>query len=172
MPVSCPQPVYAPDMPVADLRTAELFVVALLRLWILPGTDPAGIHPDWRQGCVRAGIAAEGVAAFDALFRVVAVAALRTLDVRCLRCARLGGDEAWLLQFLSMVQQRREDDAAGILGNWLPPAAVRLAMAPARQFAMALAAHGLHVPRRHAEAAVVDRLAPFAHAARGLTLVQ
>jgi hypothetical protein len=84
----------------------------------------------------------------------------------------LGEDEAWLLQLGCVLQRRHFSEAAAILGNWLPPAALRIAVAPAERFAVGLAASGLHLPCRHAEAATVRLLAPEAHAARGLTLVQ
>jgi hypothetical protein len=45
-------------------------------------------------------------------------------------------------------------------------------VAPAERFAVDLAASGLHPPYRHAEAATLHLLAPEAHAARGLALVQ
>src|SRR6185312_2041936 len=167
-----PRPVYAPDTPLSELRAAELLVVSSLRLWILPYTAPTERHPDWRVGFRRAGLSDAGVDGFDALFRIVASAALRSLDVRCPRCARLGEDEAWLLQLGCVLQRRHFSEAAAILGNWLPPAALRIAVAPAERFAVGLAASGLHLPCRHAEAATVRLLAPEAHAARGLTLVQ
>mgnify|MGYP001606198170 FL=1 len=167
-----PRPVYAPNTPLADLRTAELFTVSSLRLWALPCKDPAGVHPDWREGFARAGIGEDGAASFDALFRIVVATALRSLDVRCLRCARLGADEAWLLQLTSLFQQRRGNDAAAILGDWLPPAAMRIAVVPAQHFAAALAGRGLLIPYRHAEAATVHLHGLSAHAAPGLALVQ
>jgi hypothetical protein len=169
---ACPRPVYAANTPLAELRTAELFVVAALRLWVLPYREPAGPHPDWRQGFVCAGIADEGAAGFDALFRIIAATALRPLDVRCRRCAHLGDDEAWLLQIVSLLQQQRRPDAMAILGEWVPPACVRIALAPAEQFAVGLAARSLTLPHRHAEAASAHLLAPSAHASRGLALVQ
>jgi hypothetical protein len=167
-----PRPVYASNTALAALCTAELFVVSSLRLWVLPYTDPAGQHPDWRHGFARAGIAETGADGFDALFRIVASMARRSLDVRCPRCARLGGDEAWLLQLASLLQQRHSLDAAAILGDWLPLATVPMAMAPAERFAVGLTERGLHLPYRHAEAATAHLLAPSAHAARGFALVQ
>jgi hypothetical protein len=167
-----PRPVYASNTPLAELCTAELFVMSSLRLWVLPYTDPAGRHPDWRHGFARAGIAEAGADGFDALFQIVASTARRSLDVRSPRCTRLGEDEAWLLQLTSLLQQRRSLDTAAILGDWLPSAAVRMAMEPAERFAASLTERGLHLPYRHAEAAASHLLAPSAHAARGLALVQ
>jgi hypothetical protein len=167
-----PRPVYAPNTPLADLCTAELFVVASSRLWPLPFLDPARVHPDWRQGFACAGIGKDGVESFDALLHILATAAPQGLDVRCPRCAHLGEDEGRLLQLTSLFQQRRGDDATAILGDWLPPSAARIAVASAQRFATALTSSRLRIPHRHAEAATVHLLAPSAHASRGLALVQ
>lgn len=56
--------------------------------------------------------------------------------------------------------------------SWMSPAALRIAVPPAERFAVGLAAIGLHLPCRHAEAATLHLLAPEAHAARGLALVR
>ncbi len=172
MPIARPTPVYAANEPLADLRTAELFVVSSLRLWVLPHRDPTGIHPDWRGGFVAAGIDDVGVPAFDGLFQIVAAAARRSLDVRCLRCARLGEDEGFLLQLLSLLQRERAVAANAILGDWLPPAAARMALLPARGFAMALADGGIAIPLRHVEAASADHVGAAGYSDRGLALVQ
>lgn len=172
MPIARPTSVYAVNEPLADLRTAELFVVSSLRLWVLPHRDPTGIHPDWRGGFVAAGIDDVGAPAFDQLFRIVAAAACRSLDVRCLRCARLGEDEGFLLQLMSLLQRERIAAASAILADWLPSAAARMALLPARGFALALVDAGLPIPVRHAEAASADYLGASGCSDRGLALVQ
>jgi hypothetical protein len=48
---------YAADALVEELRTAELLLVATLRLYALQCRDPAGDHPDWRDGFRAAAIA-------------------------------------------------------------------------------------------------------------------
>ena len=169
LPSGRPRPVYAVDAPLAELATAELFVVSALRLWALPHRDPGGSHPDWRGGFFAAGIDDEGMTAFDVLLRIAATAAKRPLDVRCLRCPRLGEDEAWLLQLVSLLQRRRRGEAAAILGEWLPPAAQRMALMPAEGFADALGAVGLGIVLRHPEAAGGTAAAG---ADRGLALLQ
>lgn len=166
-----PSPVYAAETPLAELRTAELFVTTTLRLWVLPHTKPEGDHPEWWQGFLRLGVDAGGMAGFDTLLRLVATSARRTLDVRCPRCAKLGADEAWLLQMLSLLQRGQEAQAMAILADWLPPAGARIALAPAESLAAALTQAGLSLPHRHAEAATIHRLTPAGHAIRGLTLV-
>lgn len=167
-----PQPVYPSDLPIAELRTAELVPVACTRLWVMALRQPDAGHPSWQGGLEAAGIARLGAPALDALLRIVATTAQRSLDVRCMRCAHLGADEAALLQMLSLLQSRRQEPAWAILAHWLPRAAARLALGPAEGFARALAAGGLDLPLRHAQAAEIHRLAPTAHADRGLALVQ
>lgn len=172
MTLPLPELAYAPNTAVAELRTAEMFVVSTLRLWAAPHRAPDEEHSDWRTGCRAAGIEHRGVPAFDTLLRIVVTATRRPLDIRCARCPHLGEDEAWMLQLVSALQCNRRDEAETILGVWLPPAAARMAMLPAMGFALALAGGGLVIPLRHREAAQVERLAPAAHAQRGLALVQ
>ena len=93
--------------------------------------------------------------------------AKRPLDVRCPCCAQLGKDEAWLLQLASLLQRERLEGAAAILGEWLPPATLPMALLPAKCFADALSAGRLRIPLRHARAAVQAD-----YADRGLALVQ
>ncbi len=50
-----PQPAYPQDTPINELRTAELFVLAAVRLWAAPHRDPGKTHPDWRGSFVAAG---------------------------------------------------------------------------------------------------------------------
>jgi hypothetical protein len=172
MSLSRPEPVYPINSPIAELRTAELFLVSSIRLWAAPHLDPAGSHADWRGAFVAAGIEEDGGADFDSLFRIVAGAARRSLDVRCARCRQLGEDEAWLLQLISALQQERRLEAAAILADWLQPAAVQLATRLALGVARAMAGVGLVVPRRHCEAASLHRLVETACVDRGLALVQ
>jgi len=150
---SAPRSCYPTDLPLAELRTTELFTVALLRLWVLRHREPGGAHPDWRGGFAAARLDPQGMAAFDALFRVVAATARRSLDVRCQQCLHLGADEAWLLRLVSLLQHGRDAAAQAVLEQWLPPTAARFALLPARGFASALAAAAMTVPLRHAEAA-------------------
>ena len=170
MPSAACRPLYRRDMPVAELRAAEAFIVAVLRLWAAPHRAPAERHPDWRAGFRAAGIAQDGAAAFEGLFRIVASAGRRKLDFRCQRCAGLGSDEALLLQLLMLLQRARWEEAAVILADWLPPAASRMAMVPAIGLAGVLAAAGLVVPLRHCEAAEIHRRVPAAQI-RGCELV-
>ena len=166
--MTLPLPVYAGRTPLAELQTAELFVVMSLRLWVAAHRDPTSVALGWRTGFDAAGLDDAGRDAFDALFRTVAATASRSLDVRCPRCGELGEDEGRLLQLLSLLQRRRPGEAAAILSDWMPNAARRLAFVAAQGFAVSLLEGGLAIPLRHAEAGSVVR----AGADRGLALVQ
>jgi hypothetical protein len=161
---------YVTDAHLIELRTAELFVVTSMRLWAAPYRDPAGDHPEWQYGFAAARIGGDGVVGFDTLFRILVAAHRRCFDVRCLRNGRLGQDEALLLQLVGLLQRGRIDEALTVLAEWLPPAAVHMALLPAQRFAAALAEVGLLIPDHRPETA---RLAPYAmaHGDRGFALV-
>jgi hypothetical protein len=167
----CPQPfVYADDTDLRALGTAELLVVATLRLWVAEQTDAVGL-PDWRAGFTAARIDRSGVRGFIGLLHLAA-RARGVLDVRPPQCRRLGRDEGLLLRLISLAQNRRLAAAGALLAEWLPPAAARLAARRLDAFARALAEVGLGVPLRHAEAASLAGLAACAHAMPGLALLQ
>jgi hypothetical protein len=165
-----PRPLYAPNTPLTALRTAELLLVAALRLWAAPYRTGGEVEGDWRDGFVAGGVDARGIDAFEAIVRLVAAGPRRRLDVRCRRCAALGGDEASLLRLVGALQRDRVAAAAGILGQWLPPAAARAALPAARSLAVSFALAGLRVPPRHGEAALPVASSP-ASADRGMALL-
>lgn len=155
---NCPEPVYPPNTPLSQLRTAELFVVAAVRLWAAPHRDPDGApHPDWREGFAAARLENDAAPDFDSLLQVVVAATQRPLDLRCIRCPHLGEDEAWLLQLVSLLQRNHAVAAQTILTQWLPPAAVRLAARFAAGFAATLRTAGLVVAPRPALSALGHR---------------
>lgn len=130
--------------------TAELLLVATLRLFAAAHGDPEGGH-DWRTGLLVSGAGCCAVPAFDALFGIVATAPRRDLDVRCRHCPALGHDEGRLLQLVSLLQHGRMFDARDVLSDCLPPAAARFAILPAKGLAAALARARLLVPLRDCE---------------------
>jgi hypothetical protein len=145
--------VCATDAPIADLQPAELFVICLARLWVLHDRDPDAVPADWRAGFAHMHIDRDGEASFDTLFGLVAASAIRSIDIRCKRCRHLGEDEGRLLQLVCLLQDDRLAEAAPILGDWLPAGTVRQAVGPAQVFAARLAARGLSISLRDAEAA-------------------
>jgi hypothetical protein len=171
MPEQSPPPVYADDTSLFDLRTPELFIVTVLRLWAAGHGDT--IRPaDWPNAFRAVGIEEGAAPAFGSLIRIVASAARRPLDIRVRHCRWLGGDEGRLLRLISLMQRDRLVEASAVLADWLPPAAARLVMRDAQILADALARSGLVVPLRHAEAASWSSLAAYAHATPGLALLQ
>jgi hypothetical protein len=107
--------------------------------WSWPRSASGPFRSNIRKRAIRigapacaAGIEDEGAPAFDILFRIVLQSAKRPLDVRCPCCAHLGKDEAWLLQLASLLQRERLEEAAAVLGEWLPPSALRMALLPAK----------------------------------------
>jgi len=165
-----PAPAYADQLPIARLRTAEHFLLYAARLWVARFVDPAGQWPDLRQGFAAADLEHDGWPAFDALFAALAGGAHRSLDIRCLKCRTLAGDEGRLLQAVSLVQTGGTETAAAILADWLPPAAARLAMAPLSRLAAAMAAAGLVIPGRDFAIGRMPVVTVAAHP--GLALVQ
>jgi hypothetical protein len=143
----CPA-AYEPDMPMSELRSAELLLAGAFRLYASERIDPKRRWPDWRQGFVAAGIAADGVPAFERLFEIVTAVPLRPLSVRCIHARFLAEDEGRLLQMVGQLQQGREEEAARLLEGWIPPAAVQLAMPALRGLAFAMQGGGLSVPPR------------------------
>jgi hypothetical protein len=125
-----PEPAYPTNAPIEELRTPELFVLASLRHWVAPQRDPNGTHGDWRVAFQAAAIE-DTASSFDSFCRILGTAALAPLDVRYVKCARLGEDEAWLLQLVSLMQRDRVIEAAAILEHpGLHEAAAAAASAP------------------------------------------
>lgn len=164
-----PAAAYEPDMPLCELRTAELFLAQAFRLYASARIDPDRGWPDWRGVFVAAGIAADGVPAFERLFEIITAVPRRPLNVRCIHSHFLSEDEGRLLQMVGLLQRRRTEAAEAVLGEWIPVAAVRLALPAVQSLAYAMANVGLSVPPRHCEPAT-----PMPHSAgsdRGLRLL-
>lgn len=146
-----PAAAYQVDMPFCELRTAELFLTQAFRLYASVRIDPERDWPDWRGGFVIAGIAADGVPAFERLFEIVTAVPRRPLNVRCIHSHFLSDDEGLLLQMVGLLQRRRTEAAAELLGDWIPEAAVRLAIPALQSLSFAMANVGLSVPPRYWE---------------------
>ena len=162
-----PVPVYPAETPLQRLCAAELFVVCTLRFWVADYRDGDCEYASWRRGFVHARIS-EG---FDALLWVIVASARRTLDVRDVRCPKLGDDEAWLLQLTGSLQRDRLTEAVAILSDWLPPTGIRLALGPAHRLASALAGQALLIPDRRIDPSIFEGSVPARPVARGSVLV-
>lgn len=71
--------------------------------------------------------------------RTLATAASRSIDIRCPNCAHVSPDEAALVRLIDAFQRDAIGEAAMLLSDWLPPAAMRLAVDQARALAVAFA---------------------------------
>lgn len=171
MTVARPQPIYDDATRLSELGTAEMFMVAALRLWVVNQRAPNARFPDWRHG-FKAARVDDAAAAFDVLMHVVGTAARRDLHVRHLSCALLGSDEAWLLTALGLIQSERFAEAEASLGDSLPATALRVAAPQLLQLATAMANAGLRIPLFARECGRLDRQALHVYADRGLRLVQ
>ena len=164
---------YPPNAPVADLRTAELFVLCAVRLWVARFRNSVEngewASHDLERGFAAAGVADEGLAGLCRFFDVVVAAVQKPLDMRCVKCPALGEDEGQLLQAVSLFQHGQADGAAVVLRDWLPAAALRLALDELAQFANAVIDAGLVLPRRHGAAGFTG--SPVVCSDRGVALV-
>lgn len=149
MPQTQPSTAYISDMPMCELRTAELFLAQAFRLYASALIDPQRGWPDWRTGFVAAGIAADGVPAFERLFEIITAVPRRPLNVRCIHSHFLSDDEGRLLQMVGLLQRRRTEAAEALLADWIPAAAARLALPALQSLAYAMANVGLSVPPRY-----------------------
>ena len=120
----------------SGLRTEELdfagqFLLWGMRAWLLAyrqGKDRAnGYRGIAGEGFLRAGVP-QGMTLIDDVFSVLAVAALRDIDVRCPRCAYVSPDEALLLGAVGASQRKQHGIAWSALTRLLPPAAARAAL--------------------------------------------
>ncbi len=161
----------APPLPAADdmsgLQPAERELVTALRVWVAAFTrqgDPlhaarahfeqrfngeAGSAPStagriW--GDPRPG--GDAGLSLHAVLRNTTLAATRQVDVRFPTCPGLSPDEARLLAAVAWLQCDLTGPAAAALGVWLPPAALRLSMTPARGLAQALLVMERRLPLR------------------------
>jgi len=146
-PAYLPLPSYPEGTTLAGLGTAELLLTATLRLYAASCFGEMD-GSDWRGGLARSGAGCCAVPAFGALFEIVAAAARRPLALHCRHCTALGHDEGRFLQIVGLLQHGRMFDARDLLCDWLPPAAMRLAILPAKGLAASLARARLLVPLR------------------------
>ncbi len=162
-------PVYPADTRLLELRTAELLLVATLRLFVATWREPDEDYPDWRSGFRAVGILAGAGPAFETLFGTVMALPHRERKVCSPCCPFLAPDEGRLLQLVSLLQRARVGDGRAILADWLPASAARLSLSPAQELAAAMMRGDLVVPLRHAEAAI--RHGDTIHADRGMVLL-
>ena len=141
-------PPYVAEMPLAGFKTAELFLLTTLRLWL--AAHRRADVPDWRQGLAAAGLMEDGAPDFDMTLRIL-IAGVRTLDSRPAGHPRLSADEARLLRLFGALQRGETGEAVGILQAWLPSKPLRWLLRYARSFVGVMAAEKLILPDRMVE---------------------
>jgi hypothetical protein len=118
------------------LRTDELdlagqFLLWGMRAWLAAyrqGKDRANAYRGIAgEGFLRAGVP-QGMDLINDIFSALAAAALRTIDVRCPRCAYVSPDEALLLGAVAASQRTQHGIAWSALTRLLPPTAARAAL--------------------------------------------
>jgi hypothetical protein len=141
-------PPYVAEMPLAGFKTAELFLLTTLRLWLAAQRHTA--VPDWRRGLAAAGLAEDGAPDLDMALRIL-VAGARTLDSRAANHPRLSADEARLLRLFGALQHGDTAATVEILQAWLPAKPLRWLLRYARSFLSVMAAQKLILPDRMPE---------------------
>lgn len=109
------------------------------------------------EGFLRAGVP-QALEFIDDIFQAVAVAALRQVDLRCVHCAFLSGDEALLLGAVGASQDRWHGVAWAALLSLLPPAAARGALPSLISLAVLLRDAGLKLAPLDAERCAAPEL--------------
>ncbi len=165
-------PPYAPDMPLADLRTAEAFLMTTLRLWLAEKTNGAKAPRDWRSGFMAAGLEEDAAPDFDMALRILHAGAQPPLALRDFRHPRVAADEARLLSVFGHLQRGDVGSALTELQYRLPSKSLRWMLRYARSAAGAMAVRGLMLPDRSLPTAtIVHRASPAAFVDRGAELL-
>lgn len=166
--ITDPRPVQPASLCIHGLDTAELFVLLMLRLWAQPRPSPgddggAWSVAEWRDGFTAAGLADADMHAFEDLLKIQATVGARRLDICGRGNPRLSLDEAKFLSLVGLVQRDCVGDAEAVLGEWLPPAGVRLALPHAVTLATGLTRRNLIVPLRCVltETGTTPRVPPY-----------
>jgi hypothetical protein len=141
-------PPYVAEMPLAGFKTAELFLLTTLRLWL--AAQRRAPVPDWRRGLAAAGLAEDGAPDFDMTLRIL-IAGARTLDSRETAHPRLSADEARLLRLFGALQHGDTGEAVETLQAWLPSKPLRWLLRYARSFVGVIATQKLILPDRMPE---------------------
>ncbi|WP_193370122.1 hypothetical protein [Pelagibius marinus] len=158
----------APDL--AALEEQERGVVTAVRLWVSAYRQNEDALAAARRhfGCQFNAAGAlwgdprsgeDAGLSLHAILRNTTLAAHRPVDVRCPTCPGLSPDEARLLEALAWLQRDLGEPAATALGDWLPPAALRLSLAPARGLAQSLLAAEQLLPLRAWDLAALEAAA-------------
>lgn len=92
--------------------------------------------------------ARDAAASLDAILRMTAACATRSLDVRCPRCPGLSDDEMRIVAAIGLMQWNEPTIAFELFSSWLPPTGVRMALHMAQGAAAVLTRAGYALPLR------------------------
>lgn len=125
-----------------ELPFGEQFLLWAFRSWVKTFTNQGDLSGTLRKGFCLAGLE-DGYSSIDELLTIIAASATTSIDVRCPHCSEISNDEQLFAGIIAALQRNDESLATGLLGYWLPPATVRLALDPATQIADQMARRGM-----------------------------
>ena len=141
----------------ADLTPDETLLLRAIRIWVSAAKENRCGGPELMEHLAAHGAANAGPSLHGILYNS-SVAATRSIDVRCRRCPNLSPDEARLLHAVACGRYGLRTRAAELLGDWLPPAAVRLTIDAVIAAGRELGASGVALSRRAWDFAALERL--------------
>jgi hypothetical protein len=127
----------------AALAPAARLVLDAVRAWV----DAGGQGPGLCLTLARVGLRAEAAARFAAALGMIGLCARRAVDLRAPGASGLSRDEGLVLVAVAALQSGEPWRAQRVAAEWLPQRLVPRALGLLAQFAAALAAAGLRLPR-------------------------
>ncbi len=128
----------------ATLDFPAQFVVWALRAWVQAFKSSESFDAVTHHGFTRFGLQASATA-LDGAMTVLAAAASRAIDIRCLNCRFLSPDEAILLDAVAAAQAERHFMATVALRKTMPGTAARIALPHVVDLARDLARAGMRL---------------------------
>ena len=131
---------------VDHLPLPERVLLWAIRSWSAYHCDLTAIRSSLDRVFAEAGMAG-AAPSFDRMMAALFAGLRRWPDVRCVRCPRLGDDEARLLNACGHLQRGEEGPARRALHAWVVRPAVKVACEHGAQFAEFASAAGLQFQR-------------------------
>jgi hypothetical protein len=132
-------PLMVPDLPFADR-----FFVWAIRAWAAHHVDITEIWWGLDRGFTQERMP-QALIPFDRTMTVIFAGLTRWPDIRCVRCAYLGADEARLLDSFAALQRGDEAVARSALRSWVNASGVRQACKSGLECVRIAAAAGAHL---------------------------
>ncbi len=154
-----------------DLLTFhDQFLIWATRNWVMASTSCPTLPPIVREGFGVAG-AVEAADDLHQLLSIITVSAVRVIQLKPPGCRILSPDEARFLTLMTAARCETCDaDTISLFRDWLPPAAARHALWPARRLAWATFEKIGSPASPHADAWRMDRHASLRSPDPGNTL--